>query len=474
MRNLLVLGPKTIPLRVRWPLGTNAGMLACCHFLALAQAMVLPSVAQGFLSRPPSAYRFEPGDRLVYELRSESTPLTPGAAGERCFGQIEIWCLALKNGEALLLLDFIRIVDNRAEPMRGVVVRIDSRGRATMTSAMQEQAIEMESAWEVLPVQASAVESGSSWSAPAGLFGRRRHCRAEDDAEQPGTTRVEFVTAYPPGAGEVLGHSCEGKYWFDRAAGCVTRFENIEIDKPANRRTESAGVLRSRSSMPPGWAQRRAAEAEQYELAVRRESSLLRQIQDRPETVEEAMRSLDRLWAGLAAELARQESPFRTLARAKRQRWTAEADQVRQMANYAQRWLGRTAVPWTLPDARAQMVSSESVRRHACLELLWRTDEPRSLAELAQLQAARDELGDSEIPVICLNLDQDTSAARRSIAQLPAGPTHILAGPIAAVEQPVNLPILRVLDGDGKIVRVWIGWQPSCVEAFVEARRCGQ
>ena len=118
MRNLLVLGPKTIPLRVRWPLGTNAGMLACCHFLALAQAMVLPSVAQGFLSRPPSAYRFEPGDRLVYELRSESTPLTPGAAGERCFGQIEIWCLALKNGEALLLLDFIRIVDNRAEPMR--------------------------------------------------------------------------------------------------------------------------------------------------------------------------------------------------------------------------------------------------------------------------------------------------------------------------------------------------------------------
>ena len=176
----------------------------------------------------------------------------------------------------------------------------------------------------------------------------------------------------------------------------------------------------------------------------------------------------------MATELTRQDSPFRTLARAKRQRWTAEADQVRQMANYAQRWLGRTAVPWTLPDARAQMVSSESVRRHACLELLWRTDEPRSLAELAQLQAARDELGDSEIPVICLNLDQDTSAARRSIAQLPAGPTHILAGPIAAVEQPVNLPILRVLDGDGKIVRVWIGWQPSCVEAFVEARRCGQ
>jgi len=450
-------------------------MSGCGRFSALALAILLPSVAYGFsFARPPLAYRFEPGDRLVYELRSESTLLTTGAVAERCFGQVEIWCLALEDGEALLLLDFIRLVDNRAEPMRGVVLRIDSRGRPTMTPAMQEQAVEMESAWEVLPVQASAVESGSSWSAPADLFGRRRHCRGEDDAQQPGTARVEFVTGYPPGAGEVLGHSCRGKYWFDRAAGCVTRFEKIEIEKLANRQTESTGVLRERTSMPPGWAQRRAAEAEQCELAVRRESSLLRQIQDRPETVEEALRSLDRLWAGLAPELARQESPFRTLARAKRQRWAAEADQVRHMANYAQRWLGRTAVPWTLPDVRGQMVSSETVRRHACVELLWRTDDRRSIAELARLQAARDELGGSEIPVICLNLDQDTSVARRSIAQLPAGPTHILAGPIAAVEQPINLPILRVLDGDGKIVRMWIGWQPSWVEAFVEARRRGQ
>jgi hypothetical protein len=79
-------------------------MSGCCRFSALVLAILLPSVAQGFsFSRPPPAYCFKPGDRLVYELRSESTLLTTGAVAERCFGQVEIWCLALEDGGVIIL-----------------------------------------------------------------------------------------------------------------------------------------------------------------------------------------------------------------------------------------------------------------------------------------------------------------------------------------------------------------------------------
>jgi hypothetical protein len=441
-----------------------------CRLFALALALALPT--SGFaVSRAPPAYRFEPGDRLVYELRSQSSLLTTGEVAERCFNQVEIWCLGSDGGEMLLLLDSIRLVDDRPEPMRGIILRIDARGQPEMTPATQAQTPEMQAAFDVLPVQASALDDRGLWTTPTDLFGCRRNCCGRADDQQPGTTRVEYQVAFPPGDGEVLGHSQCGKYWFDAAKGYVTRFESAQITKLAGRRTESTGILRLRRRKPAGWAERRAAEAEQYLIALRRETGLLAQIQDHPETVEQALESLDRLWAGYSAQFAGQDSPFHTLVQANRQRCSAGADRLRRIATYARSWLGRTAVPWTLLDARGRNVSSEAVRSGPCVEFLWRTDVPHSFDMLAALQSDRAELAGPEVPVICLNLDQDSTVGRQSIAVLPAGLTHLLAGPIEAVEQPVDLPILRVLDRDGRIVRVWVGWQPSCAEALAEARR---
>jgi hypothetical protein len=128
-------------------------------------------------------------------------------------------------------------------------------------------------------------------------------------------------------------------------------------------------------------------------------------------------------------------------------------------------------VAWTLLDANGGTLNSAAVRSGACVEFLWRTDTPHSFATLADLLAARHAQAGADVPVICLNLDQDSTLARRAITQLPPGLTHVLAGPMYAVEQPVELPILRILDRDGTIVRIWIGCQPSCTEALAEARR---
>ena len=84
------------------------------------------------------------------------------------------------------------------------------------------------------------------------------------------------------------------------------------------------------------------------------------------------------------------------------------------------------------------------------------------------------QLADSRIPILCLNLDTDASLAQRAIACLPPGPAQLLAGPLRVVEPPPRLPILRVLDRQGIIRGLWIGWQPSCAAVAEAARQLAQ
>jgi hypothetical protein len=117
---------------------------------------------------------------------------------------------------------------------------------------------------------------------------------------------------------------------------------------------------------------------------------------------------------------------------------------------------------------------SEQVRLGPVVECLWSVGAPQADGTVLALHAMQRELAADGIPVICLNLDQDQQAARQWLAELPEGVVHVLAGPLGAVERPVALPVVRVLDGAGVVRYVRVGWQPSYADVVAEVRRLAE
>ena len=105
------------------------------------------------------------------------------------------------------------------------------------------------------------------------------------------------------------------------------------------------------------------------------------------------------------------------------------------------------------------------------VECLWSTETPGFFATLAALRDVQPQLTQPGVRIICLNMDVDVPRARRMIERLPADLTHVLAGPLRAVDQPPRLPVLRVLDRGGVVRRLWIGRPPDYPDLLEEVQR---
>ena len=303
-------------------------------------------------------------------------------------------------------------------------------------------------------------------------MGLTRQCRrVGPDDRHDGHIRVDFAVEYPHEIAEVLGRSCKGSYWFDPAARIVTRVEYTQEDRSAGRRTENTIVLRLYNQRPSSWLGRRRDEAWRYLITVRHEDRLLAELTQKPEDVEQTLARLQRLWSGRLTEFSPGSgAPFELLARANRTHLSADADGLRADAAYARRWLNQPALPWSLQTPAGETLTSEQVRDRPIIECLWSMETPGFVATLAALHDLQEESGDT-VRIVCLNMDSNIPSARRLLAELPSGLTHVLAGPLRAVEQPVRLPVVRVLDSQGTIRRLWVGWRASYDYALRETRR---
>ena len=408
-------------------------------------------------------YRFEVGDRIIYERRAIVSSLTTSQRRQTIVDQIQLWCFERNDNQALLLIDLIRLVDGHREPMCGIVLYIDQRGRRQMPLVTQARAIEFDAAFELLPVQCFGLQSSAYWKTAPDLFGRQQRCTyVGHDEERAGNVRIDSISEYLPGLGDVLGHSHSGRYWFDSATGLATRVEYHWQNASADIRGEAVTILRRRERKNTPWANRRAVEAQRYLQTQCHEDRLLAEIVQQPGKTAEKIERLHRLWAGRSADFDRKAgSPFAILCRAQQTRISHLAGDLYANAGYAQRWLGKAAVPWSLQNAAGQTLTSEQLRKGVTVECLWDSAAPHALATLELLRGVEQELSSHSVPVICLNLDNDIPLARRLIEHIPPGLTHVLAGPLRAVEPPPRLPIVRILDHEGIIRGMWIGWQPS-------------
>ena len=438
--------------------------------VAVCLPLLVACVAQ---AEPPWEYRFEVGDRLVYERQTTVSELTGDKTLRRHVDQIQIWCLEKQRNETLILLDLIRIVGDRVEPVRGIVLHLDDRGRRRMPPVTQRRAPELHTAFDVVPVLPLPMQQPPQWQTPPDLLGLRRRCTLiGPDDQRGGQSRVEYVVEYPHDIDDVFPRSHIGRYWFDPRAGYVTRVESLRQDRAADRCYRAVTVLRRRDRQPPAWIQRRAAESQRYLQTLQHEDYLLDDVVRRPQQLEQTLERLARLWAGRAVDFERHaESPFTLLVRARPRHLAAEVPWLRAIARYAQQRLGQPAAGWSLQTATGETLTSEQVRAGVVIECLWSFASPGFPATLAELRGLQEQLADRPVRVIYLNMDSDVHLARRVIECFPPGMTHVLAGPLRAVDDPPALPVVRILDDRGVVSRLWIGWQASYAEVLSEARR---
>ncbi|MCK4341893.1 MAG: hypothetical protein KAY37_09250, partial [Phycisphaerae bacterium] len=443
-------------------------------------ALQIPAVCLVLLALTPAGadqmlqYRLDVGDRLVFERQATVSALETGEPLGRVTDQVQLWCLARRQDELLVLVELNRSSDGSAEPARAVVLYVGEGGRRRCPAETQTRLDPLYPALDLLPVLPIGPQSEAEWRTPPDLYQRRWHCtRRGTDPAHAGRLRIDFVVEDPLGVADVLGHTRSGSYWFDPRVGLVTRFESEEADQTRETRTKAVGVLRERLEQSPAWCARRADEAERFLRTLNHEERLLHEVVSRPEALPRTYTELDRLWLAFKTDVDdRALSPFATIADARRQDLRAAADAFPARSELGRRWLNQPAVTWTLQDAAGETVICEAARQGVVIECFWSGESVWGLRVLEPMRRLQAALPRHRVRLICYNMDREVERARAVIERCggpsptpgrrPSHPLlHILGGPLREVETLPELPLVRVLDREGIVRGVWVGWHPT-------------
>jgi hypothetical protein len=414
-------------------------------------------------------YQFEPGELVVWECRERTQAGPEGQLLVRSLGLIRLWCLEQQQDESLVLLEW---VPSEKLPVRGLVGYVSPRGGLRLPPVSQSRADELALAFYVLPAQAQDCTQ-TSWRTPRDVLGRALRCViCGPDATQNGNIRVAVEVEPVAGRMELLGRSISGNYWFDCRQNLITRVELNETGRDSASGCGTWISLAFRDRRDREWAHRRAEESRRFLQTLEHEDRLRAEVVRQPQQIDSTIDRLLRLWSARISDFDRRAlSPFVALAEAQQAYWAHRTATLRRDAEYAQRWLGRRAVSWSLPDCDGVIHTSEQVRTGVTVECLWSASAPWVFSTLRSLSDRVDELERLNVRVLGLNLDADAEVAREVMRQPGPGMLQLLAGPLKSIESPPRLPVVRVLDRTGTIRHVMIGWHPSYAEAIQEARR---
>lgn len=452
-------------------------------------------------------YRFHPGEVLEYERRAEIVPLAGSGPARSRRDRIRVWCLEQRGGEWLLLLELSTVREDRAELSRGAVVYIDERGRCRVPPEMVARLDDLDPAFEVLPEMRPALGVSKEWKTRPDSFHRVWRCRLASGAvpvpdltfplergrpvvppdaagsqsaldgghassgpaaSAPVLEHYVFEEMDDSGAMEVLGVSRRGQFWFDRRAACVPRVVVETVDPPSGLTVRAETTLRDRRMQVEVWCRRRIDETQRWIRAIRSEGRLLDLLLTEPEGAHNSLRWAGRVWTELATELnVDEDSPLGRIV-AGEQAWLAQrAPMLLERAEMARRWGGGIAAHWSLQDPEGRSITSESLRSQPCLECFWTSDSLVCLRTMEILRGLRRRVPAEGLNIVCLNMDADLVAARRAISLAGRGLTHVLSGPPVGGQVPRELPVLRLLDRNSRILRIWIGWQPSLADEAI-------
>jgi hypothetical protein len=445
----------------------------CGAALGAAGLLALLLSAPASPADAPLRYRFDVGDRLVYERRVQVAALEGASVPQRYTEQLQLWCLKREQREALILAEITRVMDDKAGPSRGAPFHVDRRGQRRFTNEVLVRIGELDALFEVLPILPATLETDPTWLSGPDHFGRRWRCtRRSGNSPNKKGVRVDFVLADPTGVPEVLGQAQRGSYWFDPQAGIVRRMESEWTDRSTNQRIATVTRLHAQLRQDPVWCLQRLAEVERFLRTLRLEDRLLDQATTEPERIEQILPHIERLWTELAIELSgKHQSPIRRLAQTRRSFVSTTANRYREQAELAARWLDTTAAHWSLQTPDGDTIRSETMRDRIVVECFWSASSLWSLRSFELLRQLQEQLPADKFRVICLNVDADVAAARRAARSCGTGLTHVLAGPPVGGEPPRELPVFRVVDQESRILRVYFGWQPTLAEKIAPIPR---
>jgi hypothetical protein len=423
---------------------------------------------------PPARYALTEGDWLTYEWRAESTRRDAASPSGRVESRatIQLWCLGREGDEWLMLGLVTRQIDDVNLVPRGLCFYVNERGVKRLPEEFLARAGDLDPVLDLFPECRPALLSSPTWTTTADMFGRRWVCTPPDAAgDDPA---VSFRLEDTSGVSAALGAAVRGKYVFDRVRG-VLRESRQTIETPRDTTAVSVRLLR-RNSVPAAWRLRRIAELDSFRRTLRMEDRYLASLEREPERAEATLARLDAIWIELLGEFAATgaldnpaggvavpRSPLMEMARGQREALDSRRGLLRERARLASEWNGRRAPQWSLLDRDGQTVTSESTRDRPSLECFWRSDDLGSLRMMQTLGRLREQFPQDALRIVCINMDQESQAARRA-ADLCAGDLlHVFAGPPVGADLPTELPVCRLVAEDGRIVRVFVGWRHSLV-----------
>ncbi len=445
------------------------GMMPFAPGLAALAIAASVTVCRG--EEPSLRYALTPGDRLVYQRVAVVASIDTGAVEQQITDQIQIWPLEQRGDEWLLLVDLRHIADGQVEPVRGALTLIDERGRRRTTPPMLTRVADMEAAFDLLPGLPLPVDRADEWTTPPDAYGRRWQCRREGpDAEQHGAVRVSFTLQDPTGVAGFLGEQRSGRYWFDAAAGVVTRIESELRHRTAGVVVQAKCKLVDRRRESGRWLIQRTDEAKQFLRALDNEAGLLADVLNNPGEIDSILRRLERVWSGVAADAA--DSPIRAIAAANQRRLDASAGMLRQAAARSAGWMNKPSYDWSLLTPNGEKLRSADLRDRPLVECYWSADSLWGLRSLEMMRRFVAKVGGGEVAavrVVCLNMDRDVALAKRAIGACGDGLTHVLAESLSANEPELDFPTVRLVDRQGRVRHVVVGWRPDLYEALAPA-----
>jgi hypothetical protein len=452
--------------------------------LGFALVAVITCGAPGASAQLPPRYRVHPGDHLIYERRMERNAGDHDSSAV-AVEHIEQWCLEDQGGSSLIVSVLRRTVGRLRTPPTGAFFLVDERGVKTLPDDCRARVGDLDGVLELWPECRSAINEPGPWLTAPDLYGRRLECVPLDpEAAAPSTQRVRFTLVDTSGAAEVLGLSVSGDYVFDRNAGLVTRLEKtLRSDSAGETRTTAELVGRRR--MSAAWIKQQLADLEAYRRALRSEDRLVASLELEPSAAEATLQRLDTLWRALADDLAAAHhgrnrasptrappapgdepgaAPFLDLAKGRRELLRALRPALLERARLAGTWNGRPAPHWSLQRLDNTVLTSESVRDRISLECFWRSDDLASLRMLLTLRRLREHLQDDALRIVCINMDDDLQRGRAAATRCAPELRHVFSGPPVGGERPAELPVIRIVDKNSRILRVLVGWRVSLLE----------
>ncbi len=441
--------------------------------MSLLRVALLPAaltaLASAAAAQRPLEYRLEPG--AYREFGRTLTRATDGGTAPRVTREtVRVWALARTGDETLLLVAVGRAADDPAGPASGLVLHIDASGRRRIAAEALVLWPNLAPAFDALPVVPLRVEPERRWDSPPDPLGLRWRCVGHGpDPAQGGATRVDFSIEDTTCGAALLPESRSGRYWFDAARGGLLVLD-AEADDGRGTRTRVHVQLVRIATESATWAERRAEEAARFLRTLRSEARLRDALVRTPATRDRTLAELDRLWSTFVSDVEQGRSPFVEIAENRRRELRADAARWRSRAALAERWLGQPAPAWSLQDAAGRTVTSEALRAGVVLEYFWTAGTRVGWLGLDDLRRAAPDLREPPVRVLCYQMDADAARAPAAVAACGQGLTHLLGAPLRLADPLPDEPVLRLLDRDGRVAALWVGW-PVDVASACEAAR---